>query len=483
MSRLSVEEGRAALRALPEETSHGEAPAPDLVYLPPSHLKALDPDRQLVTGMRGAGKTFWWSALQEEAVRDLVQQHDERSTLGVETEVRTGFGEKPAPDEYPDKDVLAKLIGAGLEPRVLWRTVQARQIAPPDHPLLGQDSWSKRSEWVRSHPEEVARLFEERDRDFEGRHVHFLVLFDALDRCADDWKDMSRLIRGLLQSVLDLRSYRRLRAKVFLRSDQFSESEIGDFPDASKLLSSRAELNWPQSELYGLLWHVLANGLHGEKVRAFLKAGKWDSAEIRQLSLFSVPRSLIRDEEDQKQKFHALAGQRMGRDRRRGFPYSWIHGHLADTEGRVSPRSFLAALRAAAEDTADRYPQHETALHHESIKRGVQEASKIRVQELQEDYPWVDRVLQPLRGMVVPCDFEDVEDRWKREGGVRRLIEEGIEGEVKLPPRRFERGPEGIRRDLEDLSVVQRMTDGRVNMPDVFRVGYGLGRRGGVRGV
>ena len=481
MSGLSVEEGRAALRALPEETSYGEVPAPKLVYLPPSHLKALDPDRQLVTGMRGAGKTFWWSALQEAAVRELVRQHDERSALGVETEVRTGFGAKPAPEEYPDKDVLAKLIGDGLEPRVLWRTVQARQIAPLGHPLLEQDAWSKRGEWVRSHPEELAQLFEERDRDFERRRVHFLVLFDALDRCADDWKTMFRLIRGLLQSVLDLRSYRRLRAKVFLRSDQFSESEIGDFPDASKLLSSRAELNWPRSELYGLLWHVLANGLHGEKFRGFLRAGRWNSAEIQQLSLFSVPRSLIREEEDQEQKFHALAGQWMGRDHRRGLPYSWIHGHLADTEGRVSPRSFIAALRAAAEDTADRYPQHETALHYESIKRGVREASKIRVQELQEDYPWVDRVLRPLRGMVVPCSFEEIEDRWKGEGGVRSLIEEGMEGEVKLPPRRFERGAEGIRLDLEALSVIQRMTDGRVNMPDVFRVGYGLGRRGGVR--
>ena len=39
-------------------------PPPKHIYLPPSHLKAMDPDNILVTGMRGAGKTFWWSALQ-----------------------------------------------------------------------------------------------------------------------------------------------------------------------------------------------------------------------------------------------------------------------------------------------------------------------------------------------------------------------------------------------------------------------------------
>ena len=37
------------------------------------------------------------------------------------------------------------------------------------------------------------------------------------------------------------------------------------------------------------------------------------------------------------------------------------------------------------------------------------------------------------------------------------------------------------RDDLEALSIFQRLLDGRVNIPDVFRVGYGLGRRGGVK--
>lgn len=334
MSGLSAETAREALRALPEETSYGAAPpSPDLVFLPPSHLKALEPDRQLVIGMRGAGKTFWWSALQEEAVRDLVRQRAADSTVRAETEVRTGFGVRPASSEYPDKDTLLNLIGKGVEPRILWRTVQAKQVARPDHPLGQHENWAARAEYVLNNPEAVAQLFEERDEEFERRDVYFLILFDALDRCADDWEGVSRVIRGLLQSVLDLRSYRRLRAKVFLRSDQFSESEIGNFPDASKLLSSRAELNWPRPELYGLLWHLLANGRYGEYFRAFLEAGEWGSAEVTQLPLFFVPRSLVLDEDHQRTKFHELAGEWMGRDRRRGFPYTWITGHLGDTRG------------------------------------------------------------------------------------------------------------------------------------------------------
>ena len=169
----------------------------------------------------------------------------------------------------------------------------------------------------------------------------------------------------------------------------------------------------------------------------------------------------------------------MGRGPKRGFPYTWIPNHLADTEGRVSPRSFLAALKTAAEDTADRHPDHNHALHSDSIKRGVQEASKTRVLEIQEDYPWVHQILSPLEGMIVPCQFDEIVKRWDLDP----LAEAVKQGEVKLPPLHIKQGSDGVREDLESLGVFFRMRDGRVNIPDVFRVGYGLGRRGGVRPV
>ena len=72
MTAIDVDEARQAIGDLPAGTSHGETPAPEHVYLPRSHVRAMDPDTLLVTGMRGAGKTFWWSALQEDAVRQLL---------------------------------------------------------------------------------------------------------------------------------------------------------------------------------------------------------------------------------------------------------------------------------------------------------------------------------------------------------------------------------------------------------------------------
>ena len=64
-----------------------------------------------------------------------------------------------------------------------------------------------------------------------------------------------------------------------------------------------------------------------------------------------------------------------------------------------------------------------------------------------------------------------------------RLRNAMAQGDGRLPPSRMDEGAEGVRADLESLSFFHRMHDGRVNIPDVFRVGYGLGRRGGVQPV
>ncbi len=464
---------REAARGLPRGTSHGEAPHPNEVYLPSAHARALDPDTLLVTGMRGAGKTFWWSALQDRSVRQLLEAQARARRLAADTEVRTGFGVVEAPEDYPGKDVLVRLLREQVEPRLVWRAVAAWQVAK-DHPLRGSASWPERIAWADRHPEQIARLFRERDRELVARGRYLLIVFDALDRAADDWKEVDLAVRGLLQTALEFRSWQRLRVKVFLRSDQLDAQRTANFPDASKVLSTEVELTWPRRELYGLLWNCLANGARGEEMRRFLESEEWKSAGRE--PLFPAPRHLVIEEAAQRRLFHRFAGPWMGGGPKRGFPYTWIPNHLSDARGRVGPRSFLAALRTAAEDTEERHPNHEFALHFESIQAGVREASKIRVAELQEDHPWVDMLLAPLEGAAVPCPFEDLAARWPP-----ALLEQLRE--TPLPPRRLDAGAPGVRRDLESLGVFSRLGDGRVNIPDIFRVAYGLGRRGGVKPV
>ena len=473
---------RKALLALPKGTSQDAAPAPAHIYLAPSHVKALNPDVQLVTGMRGAGKTFWWSALQDGAVRQLVGRAVKWPPLNEDTEVRTGLGSKQAPDEYPDKDHLQHLM-ADFEAAAVWRAVLAWQFARhEDHPLRECDSWATRTRYVAKNPDAVDRLFQKRDAEFEERGVYLIVLFDALDRFTHDWKAMYGAIRGLLRTARELLSYRRLRVKVFLPAEQSDSDQIAGFADESGVIPL-VNLNWPRRDLYGLLWHHLGNGPEGKAMRGFLGGGDWPDACADEQCAFSVPRELVRDENRQRETFHRIAGSSMGPNHRRGFPYVWVAEHLADAERRVSPRSFLAALREAARDTAERHPEHSYALHYDSMRRGVHEASKVRIKEIEQDYPWAGHAMAELAGMAVPLEPEEIAERWRSTGVLENLRLLAERNDVRCRPRRLGAGAEGVSLDLESLGVFYRMLDGRVNIPNVFRVGYGLGRKGGVRAV
>lgn len=143
-----------------------------------------------------------------------------------------------------------------------------------------------------------------------------------------------------------------------------------------------------------------------------------------------------------------------------------VCGHLADGRGQTSPR--LAAIRRAAEDSSERYPQHDYALHFESIKRGIQKASEIRVQEMAEDYPWVPDVLTALSGMNVPVDFDVVKEKWEEKlpGGPQSI------STPHLPAQHADRGWDGVREDLQRLGLLAKK-DGRIDMPDLYRVGFG----------
>ena len=482
-SIVKAESVRLALTELPEETSHGAAPPPTQLYLPPSHRKALDPNVSLVTGGRGTGKTFWWSALQDQSILQLLSKLHPRLAPIAKSDWLIGFGVTEQPEYYPTKDEISEILAEGVEPRKMWRTIQSFHLATDDHPLKQVDSWAQRANYVDKNSGAIARLLRDCDDRLNGEGRYSIFMFDALDRSSDDRKIGSQLISGLLQHALEMRSFRRLRAKVFLRPDHASDPSITDFPDASKMRAT--ELTWPRRVLYGMLWQYLANGSQGDLLRRTLTDGDWQNVgQSSDEPVYAVPLTLTNDEQSQRDLFHSvITGPWMGTDHRRGFPYTWIPNHLADAVGVVSPRSFIAALKAAAHDTAESRPGHEYALHYESLKRGVREASKIRVQEIKEDYPWVDHFLNPLSGVVVPCAFEEIGDIWNSGDLISSLSDDVARNEVKLPPRNLERGPVGIRQDLEDLGIFRRRKDQRIDIPDVYRVGFGLGRKGGVRPV
>jgi hypothetical protein len=298
---------------------------------------------------------------------------------------------------------------------------------------------------------------------------------------ADDWQHVHQLAKGLLQVALDMRSTRAIRCKVFVRPDLLQDANVTSFADYSKLLANKASLAWQRGDLYALLYQCLGNAeVSRQPFGALIGKGR-TAIDARTGGDWALPASLRKDEERQEALFERIAGKAMGSSVKRGKPYTWLVNHLQDGLNQVSPRSFLAALGKAAAETTDDYA---LPLDYRGIQRGVQEASQIRVQEITEDYPWVATVMAPLRGnLTVPCLISDIERIWKSDQTLIQLggLLQRPKGAVKLPPQHIDQGPAGLLTDLEELGMVQRMDGKRIQMPDVFRVAFGFGRRGGVK--
>ncbi len=481
MSVFPVDSLRQAFLALPEQQQQSGDKPIDMryFYVPSSHAKALHPDNMLVEGIRGAGKSEWWLELQDPERRQLVADLSPRAEL-ANIECYAGFGQTRS-DNYPNKKILANLLNK-TDAQTIWHTIVAWNILGEENFGLAKDSlWAEKVSHFQSHYEKLDRELVRIDKQLDQQKKKYIVLFDALDRTADDWKSLKDLLKGLLQVALEFRSFKAIRLKIFVRPDMLEDPYVYSFPDGSKVISNTVKLEWNKLELFNLLWQCLGNAPEGGKqFREVCKKHFSQQWKRHELGVWMIPEYMRKDETVQRKIFHALAGEWMGTDARRGNTYTWLPNHLGDSYGKVSPRSFLAALREAATDNMvkdQKYP-----LSYQAIKKGVQKASEIRVNELKEDYRWIHLLITPLKGMSVPCHFDAIESSWKQhkiKDQLKNIEDEG----VRLPPSRLELGYEGIRQDLVDLGIFEVMRDGRINMPDVYRVGYGLGRRGGVKPV
>lgn len=475
------------IESLPENDQATSKPAMTVAftYVPPSHARALDPDNTVVEGIRGAGKSFWWSALHSESHRRFVAAVFPETRISKNLITSQGFGTHLSPDLAPSKDTVAQLAKE-FELRHIWRAVVATQVKLPT-PYPSEGKWPEKVKWVAENPESYDELLYAVDEALFREGKTHLILFDALDRLADDWQHIRPIAKALFQVALDLKGCRSIRLKLFVRPDMIEDRDILAFPDSSKLLARRVSLAWRRVDLYALLFQCLGNAATGgEGFRNHcgdVFALTWEQEEDSKSWI--LPRPLRSDEDIQKEIFHAITGPTMASGpsgHKRGFPYTWLPNHLLDGRDQVSPRSFCAALRQAAVlETVGDWPY---PLHYRTIHSGVQEASRIRVHEItREDYPWVTILMEPLRGQItVPCSANEIQSLWETTGTMNKLRNFTDQTDVvKLPPQHQDQDSEGLLIDLQGLGIIQRLSGGKIQMPDVYRIAFGLGRKGGVK--
>lgn len=467
----AIRKGLAALPRTPHHTPSDTVDPAEIVVVP-SHRAALDPDRTLVVGNRGVGKSFWTRVLADKTART----HIARTFRELESvEAVVGFDASNRVDAIaPTDSAIRQVLADEDDADLIWRTVLVRAakelgVAPPKG-FPSSSVFSQQASWVRAHGEQADGMLTELDNQRSKQRRKLVLIFDALDRLGSDWQSRRDQVRALLRRALAARSYHSIRFKLFMRRDQFEDPLLFQFPDGSKLSNDRVELKWSPSELYTLLFSRLAKEPDSAAAFADLKQG-----------LFGV--KYVDSDENHQTLVEAIAGEFMGGSHKRGRVYTWLPLHLSDARGETSPRTFLTAWREAA--------QHEPApskraLDHLGIQRGVSTASEDRLNELREDYAWIERTLNPLNGQHVPMERRVLKQLWSRRKTATEIIEAATT-ERYLPPVQLSNAllakkdlEDALIADLAAIGIIEVRPNDKINVPDIFRLAAGIKRKGGV---
>lgn len=452
------------------------------VFAPKAHSKALDPATTLVLGARGAGKSFWASVLYNRDTKQLAA--DLYPRLGLDR-LRVEIGYGGVGRAGTSKAVIDELVPQGQEKTTadrFWRAIIAGAALKVTEP--GQKHSPKEMLHRFADPEDWADAMAQVDDELSNRGETLLIVFDALDAISEDWVRLSGLIDALMRSIWELRGFNAIRAKLFMRPDQLSELTLR-FVELPKLRSGAAKLGWGQADLYGLMFARLA---FDEEVKEafgrFLDACGLGRAPATQQEIRTW--KLSSNETQQEKLFEAMAGNFMGAGPRKGKTFDWPYNHLADGLGDVTPRSFLILMQSAAERSQSR-DAGALILLPQTIRDGLREASKVRIEQLNTEYPWIKRVLQPLAGLRVPAEPEVFYDAWIENATVEAAVKIARR-ENALPPvsigRPRKSALSGKETDLAErlakMGVLTSRPDGRYDMPDLFRIGAALLKKGGV---
>lgn len=474
---------RSGIAAIPGDVSSDalgqHAAKVDEIYAPERHAAALDPATPIVLGSRGTGKSFWAGVLGQDETRQQVSKAYPKLALG-KVQVAFGYtgdvgGLQGVTAEHINKNVPEN-AEVNIAMAFWWATV-LRAVSS-----TGGSQLKPVTELVETGLDLEARekILSDGDKKLLANGETLLIVYDALDTVAISWRRRRLLTEALLRVVWAMRAYRAIRLKLFLRPDQIDDDQLR-YVELPKLRTGAVRLEWTGSDLYGLLYARLALSADVEANAAFAKlVTKLGIEKGARDAILARHWILSHGRIEQAHVMDVLSGPYMATGTfgyKKGKTYDWPVTHLADAFNEVTPRSFIGLMIAAAKYGA---PPGDRVITPEGIRHGLRAASKTRVDQLHHDFPWIKGVLAPLAGLLLPQIEGEVIQVWQKGKTVQILIEDATTHKYLPPFPKEGRNKESDLLDaLEKLGVIFRRKDGRIDMPDLFRVAARLLKKGG----
>lgn len=488
--RLAVLETISQIKAVAENEQDGDARLEEFLVMP-EYDRLRDPDKFLILGGRGSGKTRVFQTMTApggfakliEGQRKLLRPNADNTTVIAGYRLHRQFPSSDILDQFAE-DKKARAYWAGGLMILLMNTPsldpQLREIALQHLSLKEAERFSSLdclktpTRWlpyIQQNPEVWENILDKMDEWLDQNKQWIFVAYDSLDRLTSQYSDLFPFLRSLL-SFWHTHSnrWKYLRCKIFLRNDLY-QSQLLAFPDASKLSGNMIQLTWNTVSLYRLLIKRMANAGSSETVSYLRQVPKLITADPDPV-LGYVP---SREQKKMEAFVEMLIGTYMGSTPKKGKSYSWPPNHLQDANGALAPRPFLKCFSAAAQDMCD-HPEELDRLQDarlllpDRIQGALLKVSEERVQELKEEYPWLEELQSALAGLTMLMDQQEFIDHISMD-----LWSE--EQKKSLPAS----SPHGIFSLLRSLGIVLVAADGRVNVPEIYLHGFRMKRKGGLR--
>ena len=369
-------EAPAVLAAQPQLTSREQAldalkhltesPAGEQEFVTPEDFRQrflprtayrtlLDPKAFLVLGRKGTGKSALFKVLTDGEVVKALALHLKLDVKVVQkTRWEIGFAAAPG---FPGPDAFQKVLAVTKsDPDLLsnfWRALSAFRLSLAyKKPIQGLTSLD---DCITTLGEEatqtsIRRWLEQLNHRLEQEDSYCCVSHDDLDTGLTRKSQKRRVLVSALveywqQSV---RRLPRIRAKIFLREDIWSR-EV-DVTDKAKVRDGidRGTITWDGADIYRAVLKRLG---HDPGFQAILKQEALWRPEFE--SMLKEPLGFIPPEDEDwiKKCVNLLAGNTMGpgpSGHKKGYVYTWVLEHVAESAGFLRPRNALLLFSEAA---------------------------------------------------------------------------------------------------------------------------------------
>ncbi len=232
-----------------------------------------------------------------------------------------------------------------------------------------------------------------------------ITVWLVLDRLDAAFTESSQLecnaLRSLFRVYLDIVSYSRISAKVFLRDDIWRAISVDGFREASHITRCLT-ISWNQQALLNLIVRRL---VHNDAICTFYSLQK---------------ETVLQDAKLQQEIFYRIFPEQIDVGEKQPKTLEWLLSRIADGSDRRAPRELIHLLSASRDEQLKLYelgnaePPLENLFDKQAIKAALPEVSKARyTQTLCAEYPTLKPYLDKLEGGKTLHTGDSLAQLWK----------------------------------------------------------------------